>query len=316
MTKTNDITIKDAIKHNRPKVSLSTVNTYMSNIRSLARDLKTPINSIDDIVSNYQAIFDNLKDKPLTTRKTKLSAFIVALDSDKNTPEIEKILKEYRAQVKMDGDHYDKREESQKLTESQQKNFIPWSDVEKVYSNLKLEAEPLFKLPRLNVNQFMRLQLFVLLSLYVLIPPRRSLDYADFKIRNVNEKEDNYLEKSGKKDTSKLVFNKYKNASRIGVQKVEIPNSLKSILTKWISKNPYDYLIVNTKGNKITQSKINDFLNSIFGKNIGSSMLRHIYLTKEVGNIDLEKLNKLTHDVGNKDISRTLKYVSKDDVKK
>jgi len=54
-------------------------------------------------------------------------------------------------------------------------------------------------------------------------------------------------------------------------------------------------------------------LNNIFNKNIGSSLLRHIYLTHKYGDVDLEEMEKTTHEMGNSEIERTLKYVKKND---
>ena len=42
--------------------------------------------------------------------------------------------------------------------------------------------------------------------------------------------------------------------------------------------------------NKITQQKITFMLNRIFGKNISTSMLRHIFLSFKFGDIDLKQL--------------------------
>jgi hypothetical protein len=79
-----------------------------------------------------------------------------------------------------------------------------------------------------------------------------------------------------------------------------------------MEKNPHDYLILGSKGNtKITQPKLNLYLNNIFGKNIGSSMLRHIYLTEKYSDVDLEELQATTEAIGNSLIDRTLKYVKK-----
>jgi hypothetical protein len=119
-----------------------------------------------------------------------------------------------------------------------------------------------------------------------------------------------------KKKPASFVFNSYKNSGRLGSQIVEIPNNLKSIITKWKEKNPYDYLIVNSKFNKITQIYINSFLNDIFGKRISSSLLRHIWVTNKYGNVDLEQMKKDTHDLGQSNPERLLKYVSKKDATK
>jgi hypothetical protein len=301
------------IKANRPNISQSSVKTYLSNIKSVSKSIGKPLYTIADIVANEEPIYEYLDKQKINVRKTKMSAFVVLLDKghDKNDADTDKVLKRFRKRITEDGVTYDKREEKQILSESQKQNYISWPEVLRVYSNLKTQAEPLFKLERLNIGQFKTLQSYVLLSVYVLIPPRRSMDYADFKIRNIDKESDNYMTIDKRK--ASFVFNKYKNASRLGRQTVEIPNSLKLIVTKWIKKNPYDWLIVNQKGNHITQAKINDILNDIFGKRIGSSMLRHIYITDKYGHVDLKDLRDTTEAMGSSDIDRTLKYVSKNE---
>ena len=59
-----------------------------------------------------------------------------------------------------------------------------------------------------TANEVQQIQNYVLLSLLsgVFIPPRRSLDYCEFKIRNINKMNDNYM------DANKLVFDIYKTA--------------------------------------------------------------------------------------------------------
>ena len=70
-------------------------------------------------------------------------------------------------------------------------------------------------------------------------------------------------------------------------------------------------------GKKITQVRINQILSDIFHpKNIGSSMLRHIYLTEKFGNVNLENIEDVTEQMGNSQITRTLKYVSKEHAEK
>ena len=108
----------------------------------------------------------------------------------------------------------------------------------------------------------------------VYIPPRRSKDYVDFKIKNIDKTKDNYLEKN------KLVFNSYKTAKTYGQQVVDIPVQLKNILTKWIKINPTDYLLFDSNMNKLSSVKLNQRLNKIFGeKKVGVNQLRHTYLT-------------------------------------
>jgi hypothetical protein len=305
--------IKESIMEKRPNLSQSSIKTYMSNINTTARELEKELSTTQDIISNYKEILEHFNKFTPVIRKTKLSAFIVALDEkDKNSEDVKNILVEMRAQLYKDIDEANSDENKQKLSKSQEKAYIPWSEVMRVYEQLRIEAEPLFKLENLTRKQFQRLQDFVVLSLYTLTPPRRSMDYTEFKLRNFDKEKDNYMITTGKKKIPFLVFNTYKNANKIGQQKLQISNQLRNIIQKWSDKNPHDYLIVGSKGtDKITQPKLNLYLNNIFGKNIGSSMLRHIYLTEKYSDVDLEELQQDTEALGNSLIDRTLKYVRK-----
>lgn len=307
-------TIRERIVENRPNLTLSSIKTYMSIINKTSRDINNKLETPDDIVKHHKEILEALMNYKPNIRKTKLSAFIVVLDQKDDTPDdIKVIIDNYRKQLFSDADDVDKDEKKQKLTESQEKNYITWDEVVKIYDNLRTEAEPLFKLENLNKKQYLKLQDFVLLSLYVLTPPRRSLDYAQFKIRNITDT-DNFMTVKGRKKEGTLIFNAYKNSKRLGKQEVKISNALRNIIQKWITKNPNDYLITTNTGKKIEQPRVNLMLNNIFNKNIGSSLLRHIFLTHKYGNVDLEEMEKTTHEMGNSEIERTLKYVKKNEI--
>lgn len=304
--------IPEIIMANRPNLSQSSLRTYMSNINKTSKDINMPLETIDDVITNCETIMKVLMGYKPNIRKTKLSAFIVILDEKEKTPEErKKIIEDFRKQMYADADEVDKDENKQRLSEKQEKNFITWDSVLKIYNELKIEAEPLFKLQTLTTKQLSRLQDFVLLSMYILIPPRRSLDYAQFKIRNCNAEVDNCMLTKSKKKPSVFVFNTYKNSGRLGKQEVVVPNALRNIIQKWSLKNPSDYLLVNNKGKPIEQSKMNSILNNIFGKQIGSSMLRHIYLTNKYSDVDLQEMKDTTEAMGNNQIERTLKYVRK-----
>ena len=140
----------------------------------------------------------------------------------------------------------------------------------------KKNADLLYKKSSHTPSELQQIQNFVILALMsgVFIPPRRSLDYCEFKIKNIDKKIDNYLDKNT------LVFNRYKTAKTYGQQSVSIPVQLRNILTKWSKLNPTDYLLIDTNGNKLNSVKLNQRFNSIFGnKKIATNALRHTYLT-------------------------------------
>lgn len=328
-TKNDNQHLRDIIIKNRPLLAKNTINTYMASIRKIQQICDCDAESIEGLIKNRKKIIESLGEvQTPMVRKSKISVIIAILDDKHNdhTEELAEALKEYRKAMTEDANKVNKREISQELSEKQKDSLISQEEVTKVYNDLKAEATPLLKKQILTRSQFDTLQKYVLLSLYVLIAPRRSLDYASFKIRNFDEKaesSDNYMvnySKNKKKGTASFIFNTYKNSKRLGRQTVDnIPKPLEKLIDTWKLFNKSDYLLVNGQGRPITQSRIAVLLNDIFGgRNISTSMLRHIYLSDKFKDVNLQDLEETAHDMGQKDIRRTLKYVDKnyDDIVK
>jgi hypothetical protein len=146
------------------------------------------------------------------------------------------------------------------MNDKQKENWITSDEISNIYNEYKTTCESLYKKSKLTNTDYQTIQSFIILSLLggIFIPPRRSKDYCDFKIKNIDPKTDNYLDKNS------LVFNSYKTAKCYGEQKIIIPVPLKNILKKWISKNPTDYLLFDSNFNKLTSVKMNQRLNKIF----------------------------------------------------
>jgi len=314
--------IIEAIKTNRPNLSDSSIRTYISCINRIAKGINKNLLTDEDILENIDEIMKWLERYSANPRKTKIASIITTIDkkpTEEQSDKLKEILEKLRAEMWRDAEEIKNKDESQTLTEEQKKNWIPWKDVVKRWEQLRIEAEPLFKLEKLTRNQFFLLQNFILLSLYVLIPPRRSQDWTDFKLRDYDtstESKDNYMViPDSRKKPAYFVFNSYKNSKRLGQQRVDIPNYLKLLILKWGKVNPSDYLITNQFQQKVAHSRITMLLNNIFGKSISSTLLRHIYLTDKLGSVDLKKLKDITSAIGNSEIERTLSYVSKEHYK-
>jgi Sec-independent protein translocase protein TatA len=321
-TKYDNQHLKDIITKNRPLLAKNTVNTYMASIRKIQQICACDAESIEGLIKNRKKIIDSLGEvQTPMVRKSKISVIIAILDDKHNehSEELAEALKEYRKVMTEDANKVNKREISQELSDKQKDNLISQEEVTKVYNDLKAEATPLLKKQILNRSQFETLQKYVLLSMYVLIAPRRSMDYASFKIRNFDESadsSDNYMvnySKNKKKGNSSFVFNTYKNSKRLGRQTVDnIPKPLEKLIDTWKLFNKSDYLLVNSQGNPISQSRIAVLLNDIFGgRNISTSMLRHIFLSDKFKDVNLQELEETANNMGQKDIRRTLKYVDK-----
>jgi integrase len=265
--------IKEILQQNRPDLSIGSLRTYSSIISNLAKQLNAKFDSPKEVCKNHKLILDHLKDVNPKLRKTRLSALVVFCDKENK-----EVADKFRDLMLDDGKKADDEMKDQKMNDKQRANMIPYEDVMGLYNKLEKEVAPLMKMDKLDKNQFHRVQMYVLLSCLLLIPVRRSLDFTEFKIKNIDKEKDNFMIVIKRKPY--FVFNVYKTAKKYKQQQVEIPNKLKLIIDKWTKLNPSDYLLVNTRmTDKINPTQLTNLLYGFFNKPISTSILRHIYLS-------------------------------------
>jgi hypothetical protein len=256
--------IKDFISEKRPTLSKSSVNTYASILKNLYKkvfdDTEYNLNKFE----KTSPVLEYLKDMPPNKRKTILSALVVITNE-----------KPYRDLMMDDVRDYNKTVETQTKTDTQKENWITGDGIQEIYSELKTNADALYKKKSLTPSDLQQIQNYIIMSLLggIYVPPRRSKDFVDFFIKGVDKSKHNFLDKN------KMVFNSYKTAKTYGQQSVEIPKELKSILTKWIKVNPTEYLLFDQNMNQLSSVKLNQRMNKIFGKKISVNQMRHTYLT-------------------------------------
>jgi integrase len=239
----------------------------------------------------------HLKDIPFSKRKTTLAALVVITGN-----------KDYNKQMMADIKDYSDEQLLQKKDGKFAENMIPTSDVEAILKTLEKEAKQLYKKEKLDMNDYQKIQNYILLALTggIYQPPRRSLDWK-MRIKGYDAEKDNYLDLKKKQ----FVFNNFKTAKHMGQQVTEIPKLLLVILKKWIGILPenMEYLLFDNKANPLTPSQITHRLNTIFGKPISTSLLRHIYLTSKFANVNLKELTDTAAAMGQSNIATTLGYV-------
>lgn len=317
--------LQNIIKINKPNLSMSSLKIYMSGIRNVAQKIFQPLEKPEDFVIHKEKIIKYIKEMDgKQNGKTKLAGIIATLKPYKSE-EIEKLDKETKEalddymnlmrelQVK-----YEEEAVKQQMNPTQKANYLPWDEVKEIYEKLKRVATPLFKMKPDDVSNdvYDILKHFVVLSLYVLIPPRRSLDFSVMKVKNYDSSDnskDNYI--LSIKGRWYFIFNNYKNASRLGKQSIEVPPPLKKIIKDWLRFNNSDFLIPNKLGRQIQHNKINSMLNEIFKRNIGVSLLRHSYITSKYGDVDLQDMMDDANKLGQGNINTLLKYVDKEKAK-
>jgi len=255
--------LKTILKEKRPNLSDKSIATYSSILRNIMKNMLTDnVSKLDE----SSKVLDYLDEFEPSQRKTKLSALVVLTDND-----------EYRNQMLKDIRSYNDSLKSRVKSDKETANWVTQSELDKIYKDLKSQANALFKKSQLSKSDLQIIQNYVILSLYILIPPRRSLDYTEMKIDVINKKVDNYI--TGKK----FIFNTYKTSRVKGQDSVQIPNKLKTILNKWIQINPTDYLLFDNNGSKLTPVKLNQRFEKIFGKKFSTSMIRKLHLSSNYG---------------------------------
>jgi len=271
--------IAEIILNRRPTISQGSLKTYRSILLSIAKK----IGDIPDVLTadyyreNTDKILELITKNPLNTRKTQLSALYVLTEHEPYHLAMMKDISTSRDVV-----------ESQQMSEREKDNWLPFTEIKKLYAECQHSVQPLWNKGDLTNQDRNRLQQFIIFSLVsgVHIPPRRLLDWSECKIRNYDREKDNYIEDNN------FVFNNYKTAKKYGRQEIKIPIALRVILTTWKSLNPYDYLLVNITGGKLSSSLLNSRINELFPKKISVSMLRHIYIS-DVVHVNTPKFKKL-----------------------
>jgi integrase len=299
--------IKEILKNNRPELSLGSLRTYSSIIKNLGIQMNKNFNNPNDVCKNHKEILNHLKDVSPKVRKTRLSALVVYCKGQD-----ENIVNKFRDLMLKDDKQAEEDMKEQKMNDKQKEAMIPYEEVMSLYNKLEKEVNPLLKMDKLDKNQFNRVQLYVLLSCLLLISPRRSTDYTEFKIRNIDKEKDNYMTLIKRKPY--FVFNKYKTAKKYKTQQVEIPKKLKTIIDRWTVINPSDYLLLNTRQtDKINATQLSNMLYSFFNKPISTTMLRHIYLSNIYKDVpSLQEMEKRAQDMGHSIKEQFETYVKKD----
>jgi hypothetical protein len=282
------------IKELRPNITDSSIKTYKSVLTNLFKKCYPDDEMSLDLFNNHEHFLKHLMEEPYNKRKSKLSALVVLTGN-----------KHYQKQMMEDKEELNKDNLNQTKNEKQEDAMIPMSEVDDIYKQYEMNAKAHLTKKQLNANDLNEIQKWILLSLTsgIFLSPRRSADW-NMKWRNYDEEKDNYVDIKNKQ----FVFNAYKTAKIYGQSKIEIPKPLQVILNKWFKINPTDYVLFDGKEKPLTSPQITHRLNSIFNKNISTSMLRHIYLTHKFGNVNLKDLSDTASAMGTSKIE-ALQYV-------
>ena len=262
-------------------ISASSRKLYTFNLRKLneGKEVKN-LNFLSkpEIVTKLEGLTPN-------TRRTYIIAVVSSL---KDRPEA-KYKKLYNKYYKMLVDINADLKTNTTKSETQKENWISQEEVMKKCNDLGEIVTEIKGRRKISGEQYTQLLHAVVLGLYCLQPPRRNSDYTKcLVVKKIPEdNEYNYLDIKN----WDWVFNNYKTKKTYKQVKMPVPEELVKLLKVYFQYHPHakemkkkefePIPFLMTQDGKVidTSTEMTRTLNKIFGKKIGSSLLRNIFLT-------------------------------------
>ena len=272
-------------------ITESSKSLYLKNLVRLngGQELKN-LNFLKDV----EAIQKKLEELKPNTRRTYIIAIVSLLKTLIAQPKYKKLYDKYYKQLEeLNKD----LKTSNDKTDKEKQNWISQDDIKAKLENMKSVLTELTT-KKISEDQYNKLLNLVVLGLYVLQRPRRNMDYQDMSVTLQKNKkkptEEPETDATEKKSNilnlvdNKFEFNNFKTKATYKCQEESINEELRKIIDIYLRFHPLAKemkkqsvpFIVNFQGQPYTNN--NDFtrlLYKIFGKKIGVSMLRKIFLT-------------------------------------
>jgi len=307
------------------KVAESTANAYVKTLYQL--NGRKPFKNLT-FLKNTEGIDKIVAEYAETTQRAILATIVSVLSLFKDKPTFKKVFSHYYDGMMAKNKTLKEADGKNEKTDKQKENWSSWEEVCQKKQEITEDVSKFAAAKTVSPAQYDKLLQYLILSLYTQIQPRRNQDYLDmYIVKKLTDKmptDRNYLDIA----TNRFVFNKYKTAKKYGAQTINIPHSDENNLLgdihlflkfhplwKGVAKRktePVKFLVTADGSPMVAVNAITRVLNRVFGKKIGSSMLRHIYLSDKYKDQN-EEMKKDAEAMGHSlDLQRA--YIKKDDV--
>lgn len=264
------------ITENNPHLSPITVKSYAQRLRS-AFEMVYP----DKVYKKVNYVWRepslvihklNNSDIPISTIMTTYTAILSVYKKGatgklaNGLPQFKKQMAIYSLKVK---EKYMKQNKSVK----EEKNWVENDKLKSMLNEYK---------PKNDLEKFRKF----IISLLVLLPPRRALDYGIMRINGVQDKDrNNCVVKDGK--FQEFVFNKYKGSDKKGSQTItrddfsnlKNGDEILEVLDQWVSTNGTGWFLNKERSTNLMTKTVTNASKQIFGKPITVNDYRHMYIS-------------------------------------
>jgi len=304
------------------KIQEATASAYVKTLYQLNN--KKPYKNLT-FLKNTEAIEKVIETYAESTQRGIYIAISSVLSIFKDKATYKKLYTYYEDKLSKESEKRNEQLEKNEKTQKQKDNWLTWETVEATKEDLK-KALP--KKTKTNTeSDYEKVLNYFILSLYTDIQPRRNQDYLDMYIvkkydSTTMPKDYNYYDLH----SQSFILNKYKTMKTYGQLTFYLPPPLKEAMATFLEFHPLwkgvakrgkapVKLLVTAKGEPLNAvNSITRILNRIFKKAVGSSMLRHIYLSDKYKGT----LESMKDDAAAMSHSSSVQkqYIKKDDVPK
>lgn len=249
----------------KPDNNSITNETYASRLNSM-KSHGIDFMNYDETRVKLENIF---KKKTIKSCLTAISVYLQGTITD------EGLLTKYNDSILEIGAEITEQENQNEANENEKKNMVTRKEIEdliKFYS---------------KQGTFDASQKHMVLNLYYLIPPVRN-DFVGTLVYTTRPKvidaTRNYIILSEKL----FMVNRYKTAGSYGTMEIKLPKELTRIINAHMKKRKLEYpalksrqLLINRNVVPMTQVNLTMYLNSIFKRNVSSTMLRKSFISEK-----------------------------------
>ncbi len=134
-------------------------------------------------------------------------------------------------------------------------------------------------------------KMYVILALYIELPPQRQQVYLDMEFKD--DGENNYMDIQ----EGKMVLRDFKTANLYGETEYKLNDKLKAILAQWMNDYAWNknYLFVTQSGTPPETSTFTDFMRNNFG--ITTNQLRKLYVSDVVVYLSADEKTRIARQM-------------------